>query len=49
MPLNFKTPINDRSIKTFAGVRVWPVSTIVITDTRVASGVALNDKASILD
>ena len=36
-------------MKTLAGVRVWPVSTIVITDTRAASGVALYDKAAILD
>ena len=49
MPINFKTPINDSSMKTLAGVRVWPVSTIVTTDTRVASGVALYNKASILD
>ena len=36
-------------MKTLAGVRVWPVSTIVTTDNRVASGVALYNKASILD
>ena len=49
MPINFKTSRNDRSIKTLAGVRVFPVSTIVITDTSVASGVALYDTASMLD
>ena len=49
MPLTFKTPINDRRVKILAGVRVCPLSTIVITDTSVASGVALYDKASMLD
>ena len=36
-------------MKTLTGVKVWPVCTIVTTDTRVASGVALYNKASILD
>ena len=49
MPLDLKTPINDSSIKALAGVSVWAVSTIVVTDTRVAISVALYDKASILD